>query len=161
MAGPEIIKLKLLNKLSGEISRYEIDINDPTALATAEIEAKAFIEEIDKFRAQIKEYAEYCLSNNDWKPVETADRSWQWVRRAPVTYNYQFETVSRFIDPDRMITYRGKKGSPLVKIQSGPLKELMAEMVDSGELPVGAKDEMINSAEAKATKPYVMLERLV
>lgn len=147
--------IQLLNKLTGEITDYEINPNDPDALARAEEEAKAFIEEIDKFRAEIKAMATEYLAKNSYKPVEVLRGEYQWVYRSPITKTYSFVTARQFIDEDLLLS------AGAVKVQTGALKKIAAQMVKDGNQPEGLWDALEATADAKASKPYVMLERLV
>jgi hypothetical protein len=147
-------KIRILNKLTGEVNHYELNVNDPDALAQAEIDAKAFIEEVESFRKKIKAHTDTYMALNDYKPVEVKGGDYQWVHRAPVTKIYSFITARQFIDEDTLIA------SGAIKLQTGVLKKLAAEMVEEGTQPAGFWEELEATAESKASKPYVMLERL-
>lgn len=148
------IKLRLLNKLTGEINHYEINPDDPDALAEAEKDAKALIEEVDKFRAEIKSLASTYMEKNDFKPVDLKDGSARWVFKAPQRVAYSFLTARRFIDEDLLIT------SGAVSLGVTALKKLCADLVKQNALPTEFWDQMEETAERKSTKPYVQLERL-
>ncbi len=148
--------VKLTNKQTGEIIEIKYDPSDPTSMRDGLLELKSWDNQIIDAKELINKDVDRLLGEE--RGAEVGD--WRFLRVAPVTMTYQFETVSQYIDQDLLISYRDEKNSPAIKVQSGPLKKLMAELVTRGELAPGTMANIEKTAEHKATKPYIKLERI-
>lgn len=153
--------IKLTNTVTGEINSLEVNPNDPKSLEQADLELKSFEKELAKARSQVKDLAAELLSKQDYSPLDIKDSDYRWVWRAPVDLIFDLNKVREYIPENILLTYKTEKGSPLVKVQTGPLKEVLSQMVDNHELPDGAWEKLQQDAERKPKKPYAMLEKII
>lgn len=153
-------QLKATNRVTGEIIEVEVNPNDPDQLGNVWLDIQATIKELEELKNQVKYLVDEYMAKNDYQPIQLQNGH-DWVRKAPVRKEYSFSAVRNHIDEDLMLTYEDHKGTSLVKIQSGPLKELLATMVANKEIGADAWQEIEDSAIAKATEPYVQLVKQV
>ena len=155
-----INNLKATNRVTGEIIEVTVNPNDPDELGNVWLDIQATIKELEELKNQVKFLADECMAKNDYQPIQL-NNGHDWVRKAPVRKEYNFSVVRNYIDEDLMLTYTDKKGTSLVKVQSGPLKELVSQMVADKEIDTDAWQKLEDSAEIKAVEPYVQLVKQV
>lgn len=148
--------LKVPNKLTGELFEVEVHPNDPDNLGNVLLDISATIKQLKELEADVKQIAYELMEQNDFKSIQLKNGH-DWMYKAPNRMSYSFSTVRQFIDEDMMLTYKDKKGTSLVAIQAGPLKELVSTLVENKEIDGGAWEQIEAQAENKPVKPYVQL----
>lgn len=147
-------EVKILNPITGEVTKLEPKPNDPALIAAMLLDVKMFADQIAKAEKKLKDMAEKIMAENDYKPIPVQAGEYQWVYRAPVTKKYSVITAQQFIDPDLLVA------SGAIVVATGALKKIVAEQVKDGTAPEGMWHALEASAIESQSKPYVMLERI-
>lgn len=145
MTKEAIFKISVTNRLTGEIT--DVEIKGPDAAKNLYLELSASLTAMKKAKERVADYLDIWLADDEQQQFSDGKIL---RRRQRVIKEYKVETLRRYLDEDQI--------DVLLKVDTDATKQLVAELMERGELPPDTLKRIEEEATLKASKPYVEIK---
>lgn len=137
-----VVNIKITNHLTGEIT--EVEVKSPETAKNLILELNASMSGMRNAQDRLKNYLDDFLGQDDeYKFIDG-----KIVRRVQrSSAQYRVEDLRKYLDQDQL--------DVCLKVDMPAANQLIAEMVERGELPPDTLKQIRKTADIKATRPYI------
>lgn len=144
------LMIKLTNHLTGEIT--EVEVTSAEAAKNLLIELKASYYVLGKAMDSLKSYLDRFLGQDQ----EYSFADGKMLKRIQRTVlKYRVESVKEVFENIEDEDNRAAALEAVLKVDSSTVNALVQEMMEKGELPMGALKQIREQADQQTSKPYI------